>query len=226
MFLCVACHDDDCPRDFVESLMMSYGRCESCYTTTACYDCHGYKMKQAVTDVRPDQGVTWKCRTCNTRVNPSYDLQTGQPQPGNFRHALAIDHPVDPIPEIEDENPTTLVCDFCSEPNPTWLYPCVMINQAGPGGVAITGDLVAIDPEGNPRVMALYEDNPDFGACQTCHDLIEAGEDVKLAIRSIERFVGVHGDSVPQEYVVNMVTAVHSRFWQTRNGPAQPVTVP
>lgn len=206
--------------------MRSGGRCEGCGQVAACYDCHGYKLDMPVSDERPNEGIKWKCRTCNERVNLSYDIRTGQPQPDSFRHALnKADHKVDPLPELEDANPATLVCDFCSEQNPTWCYPCVMINQAGPDGSAITGDMVAVDDEGNPHIMALYEDNPDFAACDACHDLVEAGEQVALAIRSIERFVLAHGN-VPQDYIINMVTAVHSRFWQTRNGPAQAVTVP
>lgn len=225
MFVCKACHDKDCPRAFVEDLFaQSYGKCEMCDVVTHCVDCQGYKMLNAVTDERPEERIKWKCRVCNERVNPSFERETGRPI--GFVHALRKDHKVEPIPEPEEDRPATMVCDFCSEQNPAWLYPCTMINQGGPGGAAVTGEVVMVNPDtGEQRLWSVYEDNPDFLACQSCHDLIEAGEQVALAIRSIDRFVAVN-PRVPQEYVVESVTAVHSRFWQTRNGPAQAVTVP
>lgn len=225
MFLCKACHDNDCPRGFVENMFgQSHGKCESCGIVAVCVDCQGYKMHQPVTDDRPLENMKWKCRICNERVNPTYDRETNRPI--GFVHALRRDHRVEPVPEPEQDLPATLVCDFCSEQNPTWKYPCKMVNQAGPGGVAITGEVIMINPgTKEARLMSFYESNPDFIACQTCHDLIEADEKVPLAIRSIERFMAAN-PRIPQEAAVESVTAVHSRFWLTRNGPAEAVTVP
>lgn len=44
MFLCDNCHDPNCPREFIEDAMRSYGKCEACSKGAACYDCQGYKL--------------------------------------------------------------------------------------------------------------------------------------------------------------------------------------
>lgn len=222
MFLCDPCHGTSCPRGFIENLMRSHGKCEGCGRVAACVDCQGYKMDLPITDERPKERIRWKCWTCNQLLNPTIYSN----KPTTFRHPKEpVGHEAVPVPVIETDQPATLVCDFCTTPNPTWLYPCVLLNQAGPDGEAITSEMIAVRGD-EAQVISFREDNPDWYACQDCHDLIEAGEQVKLAIRSIELYREGKPLAAHEQYIVNLVTQAHSRFWQTRNGPAQAVTVP
>jgi hypothetical protein len=66
----------------------------------------------------------WYCRTCSRALN------TGTTARGQltYRHATelrgeASDHPADPVPLTQLPHPV-MECDFCSRPNPVWVYVC------------------------------------------------------------------------------------------------------
>jgi hypothetical protein len=66
-------------------------------------------------------------------------------------------------------------CDFCSDPNPTWSYPCKTFDTML-GGLPIFKSLGA------------------FEVCDRCHDLIEANDWRAMEERAI------HGAVPPEEW--------------------------
>ena len=51
MFLCEKCHPKDCDcLGCLVGLFRSYGRCEHCGVTAACFDCHGSKPPTETND--------------------------------------------------------------------------------------------------------------------------------------------------------------------------------
>ena len=62
------------------------------------------------------------CRTCrralNVEVSPAGTVRF---QHGEELRGEPVDHPADPVPLTELDNPV-MVCDFCSRPDPAWCY--------------------------------------------------------------------------------------------------------
>lgn len=98
-----------------------------------------------------------------------------------------------------------LFCDFCSEPNIEWCYP--------------TRDFTVPDIH--------YIPDPDFAACQICHDLIEADNWEGLAERAAQTFIEKNGAifedlTEDKKRIVSHMASFHLRFKQNRTGPATP----
>ncbi len=101
------------------------------------------------------------------------------------------------------------ICDLCSEPNPTWVYP------AEDFPVILYESIISLSSAG-------------WEACDTCHALIEDGNTEALAIRCLDQYLGEHtGDVMDVEGILNMVHEIHGQFFEHRLGPAyrQEVTV-
>lgn len=92
-------------------------------------------------------------------------------------------------------------CDFCSEPNPGWCYPAQTFQ-----GPTIGKDL--------------YVSVAEWGACDTCHDLIEANDREALVDRFLVRWEAKNGQRPDHDDLRALVLALHGQFWDNRTGPA------
>jgi hypothetical protein len=142
-----------------------------------------------------------KCQSCDTEHTPQEVLTNrqckncGHPEFGSYRR------------EGEDE-----ICDFCSTPKPTLVYPAADFRMEV-GGSA-----------------------PDWGSmgwwacCKECHYLIEKGDREALAKRSLdtmpnrdEALAALGGE----ERVLALIREMHDNFWSHRQGaPFENLEVP
>ena len=100
-----------------------------------------------------------------------------------------------------------LLCDFCSEPSPTWCYPAETFIAMEVGPVASASD-------------------GGWAACEECHRLIETDDRQGLADRSVAllivanpEFAHVSGDLRRQ------LGDLHQGFFDHRLGPGTPIEV-
>lgn len=97
------------------------------------------------------------------------------------------------------------ICDFCSEPAPSWCYPAATF-------VALRVGLIEAASEG------------DWAACDDCRHLIEAGNRAGLAERSAALLVVANPEfaSAGAEIREGFVS-LHSGFFAHRRGPCVPI---
>lgn len=89
-------------------------------------------------------------------------------------------------------------CDFCSSPAVRWRYPARDVNM----GVVLSGGK-----------SVMHNSRGDWAACDTCHDMIEAGDYTSLLNRSIERFPGpAEQVFLPPSLIAGSVTSAHRAF--------------
>lgn len=97
-------------------------------------------------------------------------------------------------------------CDFCSTPDPVWLY---KITTEGRIGESAPG-IVHMDMDGL------------WAACNPCHDLIEARKNSKLAERSADSFYEINPE-IPKHIrpqIVAGIRDVHNYFFTRWDGAA------
>lgn len=95
----------------------------------------------------------------------------------------------------------TVMCDFCSQPNPRWVYPAKDFGE----------------------IVTKFASVGDWGACEECKQLIQAGDWDTLAQRSMT-FIG--DKSLPEDINATVLQAVkdmHQGFAQSRIGGPYPV---
>jgi hypothetical protein len=113
-------------------------------------------------------------------------------------------HEPEPIPEAEAEK-VSHICDFCSAPNPVWMYPCASFNA---GTQIVPGAGGGIGSE-------TYVSEDAWGACDDCHADIEADRWGWVADRMLTR--------APRELRILLrpqIKALHAEFRKHRSGPA------
>jgi hypothetical protein len=86
-------------------------------------------------------------------------------------------------------------CDFCDDPGPCWYYPAQSFD-APSGAMGSLGE---------------------WSACETCHDLIEAGNSTALAKRCAEL---ICKDSMRREACFAHMLKLHAEFARHRTGDA------
>jgi hypothetical protein len=94
------------------------------------------------------------------------------------------------------------ICDFCSSPNVTWVYPA--------------------------RTFAAYifegivgESVGDWAACPICHSLIESGRQTELAERSLVTLLERQPEMKSAERELRThIRSFHTMFFQNRVGSA------
>lgn len=98
-----------------------------------------------------------------------------------------------------------LLCDFCSEPSPTWCYPAETFIAMEVGPVASASD-------------------GGWAACEECHRLIEAGDRRALADRSAALLIVANPDfaSVSDD-LRRQLGDLHKGFFDHRLGPGAPI---
>jgi hypothetical protein len=97
------------------------------------------------------------------------------------------------------------ICDFCSSPNVTWVYPA--------------------------RTFAAYvfegivgESVGDWAACPICHGLIESGRHLELAERSLVTLLERQPEMKGAEAELrNQIRGFHTMFFQNRVGSAMTI---
>lgn len=116
-----------------------------------------------------------------------------------LKRAAIVREVADGVKEISVA-PGDEVCDFCLAPNPTWEYPA--------GQVEI--DL--------PHPDNINRSRDEWAACDACHDLIERGPLIRLAVRICHEQLGDHVHPVELAAAMNQVR----RFGDARTGEARP----
>ncbi len=106
------------------------------------------------------------------------------------------------------------VCDFCSDPldldGECWTFACEAFEYP------LT--LVEVGPEGTTAQTEGSAD--DWAACETCHGLVEDGDLIGLARRSVEKDIERHPEAANERDTLNKMTlALHRRFMDHRTGP-------
>lgn len=98
-----------------------------------------------------------------------------------------------------------LLCDFCSEPNPTWCYPAETF-------IAMTVGPVASASDGG------------WAACDECRRLIEAGDRRALADRSAALLIVANPEFVSvSDELRCQLGDLHRGFFDHRRGPCVPI---
>ncbi len=95
------------------------------------------------------------------------------------------------------------ICDFCSDLNPVAMF---TIPSGGAAGVS-DGDSIAIFHDRDSR----------WAACAECAELVEAGDSVAVAERSIDALVRLH-PYVGRDFARVSVVTVQSVFWAGYQG--------
>lgn len=94
----------------------------------------------------------------------------------------------------------SLICDFCSTPNPTWAYPATDAPLPEPLGVSIGA----------------------WCACDACSALIEAHAPAALAARS----AAIHAQRLGHPINAEVMEELHRHcFWTHLIGPRRPATM-
>jgi hypothetical protein len=108
-------------------------------------------------------------------------------------------------------------CDFCSEPNPGWLF------QAGRTGLTVGG----VDADAKYTELLRWDNSEPWAACTTCKDAIEQGPE-KMAQVCGARWEA-HMDKVHPEVGANARSVARTaaiglwaEFLVARRGPARP----
>ncbi|MCZ2077971.1 MAG: hypothetical protein LC130_23570 [Bryobacterales bacterium] len=97
------------------------------------------------------------------------------------------------------------ICDFCSSPTVTWVYPA--------------------------RTFAAYvfegivgESVGDWAACPTCHGLIESGRHAELTERSLTTLLERQPEMKGAEAELrNQIRGFHTMFFRNRVGTAMTI---
>lgn len=107
------------------------------------------------------------------------------------------------------------VCDFCSDPfdldGECWTFPCESFEYPWMA-IELRPGQVTTQTEGSAD---------DWAACDTCHDLIEDGDRMALARRSVDKDIERHPEAEHERPVLMAMTrAMHDKFFDHRNGEA------
>jgi hypothetical protein len=100
---------------------------------------------------------------------------------------------------------SNLQCDFCSAPCPSWRYPARSF-------IAYRASNLAGESVG------------DWAACDACHKLIEADDQLPLAQRSLGELILKHPEArAVAEILFHDLADLHRQFFEHRCGPAVPI---
>jgi hypothetical protein len=117
--------------------------------------------------------------------------------------ALPEDHAPEPIPARGPASAVT-ACDFCATPGATWEYPARSFD---------TAEVVRLLAQGETD-LTIHRSKGAWGACNRCHDAIEAGDWNKLMYRALRR----HRASL-RPSIEPRVRALWFAFERHRTGP-------
>ena len=161
-----------------------------------------------------NDGAPWEyrrmCNVCHARLNRHVSpegITTWHHGHGGYDH--------EPAPVMEpDEQDVILVCDFCLEPHPTWDFNCEnFVDRNGPVKDDLAASLGA------------------WTACNTCKDLVMAGQWDELADRSLDGQKKYNEaarkayEASPAVYLMARlgILDLHQQFNAARTGPPVPI---
>lgn len=94
---------------------------------------------------------------------------------------------------------SSIICDFCSSPNPTWRYPCEDFEVLSPPfGVGSVGG---------------------WAACDECAAFIEKKDREGLLNRSVDNFIGI--EIIGRRQAKQTIKALHKKFFHLRIGSVE-----
>ncbi len=107
------------------------------------------------------------------------------------------------------------VCDFCSTPldldGECWTFPCESFQYPWLA-IELAPGQVTTQTEGSAD---------DWAACDTCYELVEDGDRIALAERSVDKDIEHHPEARKErEMLLGMTRAMHDKFFDHRNGEA------
>lgn len=98
------------------------------------------------------------------------------------------------------------ICDFCSSPNVTWVYPARTFAAYVSEG--IVGESVG-----------------DWAACSICHGLIDSGRHTELTERSLVTLLERQPEmKSAEEELRTQIRSFHTMFFQNRGGAAMTIS--
>lgn len=101
---------------------------------------------------------------------------------------------------------SSLTCDYCCSLPAIWKYPATNFN---------------VDDKRLPVLQTSYG---GWCSCSHCHDLIEAGDMIALAVRSTSALLQAHPELDPDaQSIYADISALHQEFFAHRTGPAIPI---
>jgi hypothetical protein len=108
------------------------------------------------------------CEICGYGLEQYEQWAGGKLQSSEYSHGYLPPGipPHQPVPRPRPGNHADVmgVCDFCTEPDPAWIYPCESYHT-------MLGTKFEIDGWKSES----YGSVGDWGACDTCHNMIETG---------------------------------------------------
>jgi hypothetical protein len=144
----------------------------------------------------PDGGPLQVCAVCSRVLNVYVEPSTGRSV--HIHGGIPADHkaiPVDPseLASVEEH------CDFCFAMPVPWMFPAEDFQ----------------DPHGDWS-------HGHFGACQSCYELIMAGDDAGLARAGLEGATS-RMDILPSHHpdLLILIRALHDGFRAHRTGPPE-----
>jgi hypothetical protein len=116
------------------------------------------------------------CQTCHRRLTWHETTVGGHDAGGRWEHGVAADHEPQPVREADSDTPTEILCDFCSSPDPIWVY------RAARQTMVIEND------------RHRYEASDDGGwlACAGCAGFIDRLDTPGLVNRVAKAMAGKH----------------------------------
>lgn len=138
----------------------------------------------------------WVCRTCRRPLDAYQRVdQDGTIIDFHWIHPAiddtrGVNHEPDPVRLNDTGGELVTVCDFCTAPHPTWIYPCTSFTLGPYGSVG------------------------NWGACTTCHQLIQRNNWNRITYRALAQ----HPHALRAQ-IRQMIEPLHKAFRQHRTGP-------
>ncbi len=148
------------------------------------------------------------CARCRRPLDARARYEDGRLVGVDYLHptiALPEDHLPQPISSGGPASAVT-VCDFCAAPGATWQYPA----RSFPMAIQLAG------PDGDSGITT-HRSQGAWGACQRCHDAIEAGDWNAVTYRALR-----HYRASLRPHMEPGVRALWRAFQQHRTGPPTP----
>ena len=99
-------------------------------------------------------------------------------------------------------------CDFCSSPDPCWLYDCESFERRVGGGDGL--------------IEVTVRSNGAWLACEPCAELIEHNDSRGLAHRAVGLLRARYGELVSHNHIRASVARMHHHFLAHKTGGRRP----
>lgn len=158
-------------------------------------------------------GAPMICSACGYGLENYEQWTNGVLQGVTYAHGylppdVDPNHEINPIPRPADNMEVKGVCDFCISPDPIWTYPCKSFSiEIG----------MKVEPGGTDTKS--YGSVSDWGACQQCHDDIEADRWTAIAERNLD-YEPIRRQEPIRSYLIVKLEEMYKAFRLHRTGPA------